>query len=219
MLRLLRLLSTRRPRGRAVLAVAGIALGVALAYGVHLVNGAAIADLAASVRELSGEADIEVRAAGGGFPESLYPAIARLPGVAWARPGLELDAALADGKGAIRVAGIDAVREGRPALLKADSVLLAPAPAGRARDGKLRLLVGQHPVELEVAGTVEMKGAIALTDVSTAQWRLGRLGELNRIDVRIARGADREGVLRSVAAALPPGVHASFVEALEEAGR
>jgi putative ABC transport system permease protein len=217
MLRLLRLLSTRRPRGRAVLAVAGIALGVALAYGVHLVNGAAIADLAASVRELSGEADIEVRAAGGGFPESLYPAIARLPGVAWARPGLELDAALADGKGAIRVAGIDAVREGRPALLKADSVLLTPAVVGRARDGKLRLLVGQHPVELEVAGTVEMKGAIALTDVSTAQWRLGRLGELNRIDVRIARGADREGVLRSVAAALPPGVHASFVEALEEA--
>ena len=217
MLRLLRLLSTRRPRGRAVLAVAGIALGVALAYGVHLVNGAAIADLAASVRELSGEADIEVRAAGRGFPESLYPAIARLPGVAWARPGLELDAALADGKGAIRVAGIDAVREGRPALLKADSVLLTPAAAGRARDGKLRLLVGQHPVELEVAGTVEMKGAIALTDVSTAQWRLGRLGELNRIDVRIARGADRESVLRSVSAALPPGVHASFVEALEEA--
>ena len=214
---LLILLSRRRARGRAFLGVAGIALGVALGYGVHLVNGAAVADLAASVRELSGEADIEVRAASRGFPESLYPQVARVAGVAWARPGLELDAALAGGKRTIHVAGIDAVREGRRELLKAGTVLLSSAAASLARDAKLRLLVGQEPVELEVAGTVEMKGVLALTDVSTAQWRFGRLGELNRIDVRVARGADREEVLRRVTAMLPPGVHASFVEALEEA--
>lgn len=50
MLRLLGLLARRRARGRAVLSVAGIALGVALGYGVHLVNRAAVEELAASVR-------------------------------------------------------------------------------------------------------------------------------------------------------------------------
>ena len=61
MLRLLLLLASRRPRGRAALTILGIALGVALGYGVHLVNRAAVRDLAASVRELAGQAELEVR--------------------------------------------------------------------------------------------------------------------------------------------------------------
>src|SRR3989454_5424021 len=95
MLRLLLVLGSRRPRGRALLSVLGIALGVALGYGVYLVNRAAVDELAAAVRGLAGEADLEVRGGRGGFPDSLYPAIARLPGVASVSPGLELDAGLA----------------------------------------------------------------------------------------------------------------------------
>jgi hypothetical protein len=82
-LRLLILFGTRRARGRMALSIAGIALGVALGYGVHLVNLAAVSDVAAAVRSLAGEADLEVRGARSGFPEALYPRIARLPGVAW----------------------------------------------------------------------------------------------------------------------------------------
>jgi hypothetical protein len=48
MLGLLAVLSRRRPHGRALLSVLGIALGVALGYGVYLVNRAAVEDLAAS---------------------------------------------------------------------------------------------------------------------------------------------------------------------------
>ena len=40
MLRLLLLFNAHRPRGRIALSVAGIALGVALGYAVHLVNRA-----------------------------------------------------------------------------------------------------------------------------------------------------------------------------------
>src|SRR5260370_30131574 len=90
MLRLLALTSSRRPRGRMALSVAGIALGVALGYGVHLVNRAAVSDVAAAVRALAGEADLEVRGARAGFSESLYPRIARVPGVAGASPALAL---------------------------------------------------------------------------------------------------------------------------------
>ena len=67
---------------------------LALGYGVHLVNRAAVAEVAASVRELAGEADLHVRGGRGGFPESLYPKVARVPGVAWVKPGLELEAGI-----------------------------------------------------------------------------------------------------------------------------
>jgi putative ABC transport system permease protein len=77
MLRLLLLLSARRARGRAFLSAAGIALGVALGYGVYLVNRAAVDDLAAAVRSLSGEADLQVRASRAGFGEALYPKVAK----------------------------------------------------------------------------------------------------------------------------------------------
>src|SRR5689334_19738049 len=118
LVRLFFLLSARRSRGRAVLSVLGIALGVALGYGVHLVNRAAVGEVAASVRELAGEADLEVRSGGrSGFPESLYPSVARVPGVALVAPRLEIEAGVAGAQRTIRVIGVDALREAglRPA--------------------------------------------------------------------------------------------------------
>jgi len=216
MLRLL-LLGSHRPRGRALLSVLGIALGVALGYGVYLVNRAAVDELAAAVRGLAGEADLEVRGGRGGFPESLYPAIARLPGVASVSPGLELDAGLAGTERTIRLIGIDALRERRPELLAPDKVLLSAAAAELVKGDRLRLVVGHRTVELVVGGVVDLKGAEALTDIATAQWRLERLGQLNRLDVRLKRGADREAVRSRIAALLPPGVHVASVQALEQA--
>src|SRR5439155_17702623 len=167
MLRLLAVLGRRRSRGRAALSILGIALGVALGYGVYLVNRAAVEDLAASVRAVAGEADLQVRGGRSGFPEALYPQIARLPGVAWVNPGLELDAGIAGTERTIRVIGVDVLRQGKPELLAADKVFLSPLaqPLGK----HLRLVVGQRVVELEVAGVADLKGFAALTDISTAQ--------------------------------------------------
>src|ERR1051325_4322067 len=60
-------------------------------------------------------------------------------------------------------------------------------------------------------------GSAALTDISPAEWHLGRLGELNRLDVPLARGASRERVLNSIRNMLPPGVHVATVDSLEQA--
>src|SRR2546423_13604175 len=110
MLRLLALFNAHRPRGRLVLSVAGIALGVALGYAVHLVNRAAVEDVAAAVRSVAGEADLEVRAGRSGFAESLYPKIAKLPGVKLASPALELDVGIAGAERTLRVIGLDILR-------------------------------------------------------------------------------------------------------------
>src|SRR3954465_10852706 len=106
MLRLLALFSARRPRARVLLSVAGIALGVALGYAVHLVNRAAVDDVAAAVRSVAGEADIEARGGRTGFAESLYPTIAKAPGVAFVSPVLELDVGLAGTERTLSVLGI-----------------------------------------------------------------------------------------------------------------
>ena len=216
--------------------MAGVALGVALGFGVHLVNRAAVEELAAGVRAIAGEADLEVRGGRGGFAEALYPKLARLPGVAAASPALELDAGLPGG-GSIRVLGIDPLRAAQlqPALfaqqpqlraqiLKPDTVLVSQAAAERLRlgtGGRLSLVVGLATVELEVIGTLpasDLPGIAALADIATAQWRLDRVGALNRIGLRLAPGAEIEAVRARVAALAPAGVHVTRVETTAESG-
>jgi putative ABC transport system permease protein len=231
MVRLLLLFAARRGGARMALSVIGIALGVALGYGVHLVNRAAVSDVAAAVRSLAGEADLEVRGARTGFGEELYPRIARLAGVAVASPALELEAGIAGTERTLRVTGIDILRaallqpqlvlEDRYELLAPDRVFLSTAAAdalGLAKGGELSLVAGSGVVTFKVAGVLpSLRGLSALTDIATAQWRFNRLGQLNRIDVRLRPGAAREAVLMEIRAFLPPGVHAVAIESLEEA--
>src|SRR5688572_4853044 len=231
MVRLLLLFATRRARGRMALSVIGIALGVALGYGVHHVNRAAVSDVAAAVRSLAGEADLEVRGGRAGFPEELYPKIAQLPGVAVASPALELEVGVAGTERTLRVTGIDILRaallqpqlviEDRYELLAPDRVLLSAAAAeslGLGKGDDLSLIVGSKVIQLRVAQVLtSLRGMSALTDIATAQWRFDRLGELNRIDVRLSPGTGREEVLKQISALLPAGVHASWLQALEEA--
>src|SRR5207244_7221396 len=98
----------------------------------------------------------------------------------------------------------------------------AAAALGLSKGEHLRLVVGQRALELTVAGILPeaaLRGQAALVDIATAQWRFGRLGELNRLEIRIARGAERAAVVERIQALLPPGAHAAPVESLEQADR
>ena len=222
MIEVLRLFATlnarfAHQRGRTALSIAGIALGVALGFAVSLINLAAVDEFTAGARSLAGEADLEVRGGRAGFAESLYPALARFAGVAVASPVLEVEAGLAAGERTIRLVGIDPLRAAQiqPALfadepvrrfelLKPDAVLLSAAAAkqlGLAKGDALRIVAGLEVVALEVAGVMpasSLRGVAALTDIATAQWRLGRLGRLNRIDLRVAPGADRAQMITRI---------------------
>lgn len=212
---------------RTVLATAAIALGVALGFAVYLINASALAEFELSARQLSGEADVVVRTPRGGFDESLYPAIARMAGVQSVNPAIEVDAALVGRAGSLRILGLDPLRatEIQPGLLgsgadlttvltDADAILLSAAAAdwlGVAQDGRLAVQVGTRVVTLRVAGVLPAgayRQRIGLMDVAAAQWRFERLGQLNRLDIRLARGVQRDGFLRRLEAALPPGVRA-----------
>src|SRR5260221_640210 len=91
----------------------------------------------------------------------------------------------------------------------------ATAALGLAKGDTLQLVVGQRRVPLSVAGILPgsaLRGQAALVDIATAQWRFGRLGELNHLDIRVARDADRAVMVQRIQALLPPGAHAAPVE-------
>lgn len=135
----------RHHPGQTLLAVLAIALGVALAFSVHLINASALAEFGQAVRAVNGQPDAVLRpAAGVWLAESAYPRAALHPQVLWASPVLEIDtqtlaavpppgaprAGLTRGqRPTLRVLGIDALRA--PAL--------APELLPRPRAGADRL--------------------------------------------------------------------------------
>ncbi len=226
----------REHPGRSLLAVLAIALGVALGVAVHLVNASAIGEFELAARHLAGEADLVVRGPRAGFDESLYPAIARHPRVEAANPAVELEAPLAGRKDSLKIIGFDPLRAAQvqPSLLPeragmtlelfdAEAVLLSPSAAqwlGIKAGDTLDIQVGTRVVPLKVAGLLP-EGAyrqrLAVMDVAAAQWRLGQLGRLNRIDLRLKPGTDVEAFRRELQSLLPAGVQAATPET--EGGR
>src|SRR5689334_13297814 len=97
-------------RGRALLAVLAIALGVALGFAVQLINPAAIGEFTSGLATLSGDADLVIQGGRAGFGESLYPVVARDPAVAVASPVVQVEASVPGRDETLTLIGIDALR-------------------------------------------------------------------------------------------------------------
>lgn len=217
----------RHAPGRTLAAVVAIALGVALGLAIHLVNQAAADEVSRAARSLFGMADLAVEGSGPGFDERLYARIAKLPGVEVASPVVQVDAKLAEQRGALTLLGMDAFRSrqlqpayarlastlarGQAGLSGRQAVYLSAAAARslNLRQGDvLRLQTGLHAEPFEVAGVLpaaSLQGRAAVMDIATAQWKFARLGLLSRINLRLAPGAHAGGVQRSIEQLLPAG--------------
>lgn len=215
---------------RAIVAMLAIAAGVAMGYAVHLINHAAITELSSTANSLMGNADIEIRGPRAGFDEALYPAIARLPDIAMASPVVEVDARVAGRNEPLKLLGIDVFRVGfvtpnlvgraenagggRLDRLDPDAVFLSPAAlawSGLRPGEHLTVKVGLRSVVLRVAGTLPASGEavrVGVMDIGAAQWRLQRLGTLQRIDIKLRQGVDVDAFKRLVELLLPAGVAA-----------
>jgi putative ABC transport system permease protein len=206
-------------------ALLAVALGVALAWSVHLINSSALAEFSAAVRSANGEPDLVLRGQREGFDDALFERVAADPAVEHASPVLEVDTYARDVAGrriALRVLGVDALRVAPlaialrpvPADGEASTAFLDPAlafvnAAARERLGgeHLVVLAGAAWHERRIAGSVAVGGsALAVLDLAGAQALPGMAGRLTRIDLRLAPGADRAALLDRLA--LPPGVAA-----------
>jgi len=219
-------------RMRTALAVLAIALGVALGYAVQLINAAAVNELAQGVHTLSGDADLEVRGPRGGFPEAIYPDIARMADVAVASPVVEVDAKVVGGDrprgiagldAPLKIVGIDVFRAGyiQPGLiataadrldtLRSDALFLSPAAArwlALAAGDTVRVQVALAEVPLRVAGELGTGGnqRFAVMDIAGAQAAFDRVGSLSRIDLRVKPGVDVAAFAERLRTTLPPGL-------------
>ena len=195
------------------MAVLAVALGVALAWSVHLINGSALAEFAGAVRAVQGEPDASfVCTKREGCDDAVFEALASRADVVVAVPVVEIDSYALDAQGQrvpLRLLGVDALQvasvapalmpraaagETRTALVDPDALFLNPAALRRlgTKDGQtLRVQHGAATVALRVAGRIAADGsALAVMDIAGAQHHFGFANALSRIDLRLAAGAD-----------------------------
>lgn len=228
---------------RVALAVLAIAVGIALGFAVHLINGSALVAFGQAIRTVSGAADLQIRATNRlGIDEGLYPIVARVPGIADASPVVELAATMADRKEAFTLLGLDVLRAvnvtpglvgQRPSgpdasgdtLFDPDSLFLSRAAlvAGRVPIGSVMTVIANgRAVQLRVAGVlpgVEEGRRVGVMDIAALQWRFQRLGRLDRVDLKFTDANDADAVRERLAALLPrDALLASGATEIEQAG-
>ncbi len=215
----------REQPGRLLITVIAIALGVALSSAVYLVNEAALNEFGLATKRLVGEADVIVRGPREGFDEQIFVELARNPAVSVASPILELEVAIAGRSDTLKVLGLDPFRAAsvQPALLAdlgprlfealtPDAIFLSDSAAQRLHlkpGSTLVAMVANSPKPLRVIGLLSASAypqAIGLMDIAAAQWTLGKLGAINRIDLQLAPGTDVAAFRRELQTRLPAGV-------------
>ena len=86
LLRWLRQAQFRAQPGRTLASVAAVAIGVALALAIHLVNASALDSFRHAIATVNGDADAQIRAAQGLMDEGLLDIVAAIEGIAVASP-------------------------------------------------------------------------------------------------------------------------------------
>ncbi len=151
--------------GRVVLAIVAVMLGVALAFGVHLLNGAALTEFARAARGVNGQPDLILRARSGPLTDADFAELLNRPEVAAASPVVEAQALWPgqsgpDGRGlSIHLIGLDPL-----ALLAsaADGHPLAPELTPQIEGGPAQALAA-NTVHLNAAARARLpKGATSL---------------------------------------------------------
>lgn len=213
---------------QAALAVLGVALGVAVVVGVDLARESARRGFLLSTEAVTGRATHQIVGGPGGVADSIFRLLRIDLGVRAAAPVVEGWVGTVTGDRTLRALGVDPFAEApfRPyvagattgldvgaLLTRPGAVLLARTTAaelGVAPGDTFAVDVSGATKHVHVIGTLDpaddlSRRAVAdllLMDIATAQELLGRVGSLDRIDLRI----DDDSTMAAVEAALPDGL-------------
>lgn len=218
LLTLLREISLREWRlhpWRQGVGVLAVALGVALAFSVHLINESALSEFSSAVRSATGQSDGALQC-----PQScddrVWDAVALQDGVQAASPVLEVDTYAIRPQGerlALKVLGLDALSiagvapdllprasttaTGGPAasrlsFLEPDQVFLNPAAFQTLKvqvGDALRIQSGLEVRDFVVGGSVAAGGSpLLVLDIAGAQSSFDAQGRISRVELRLSPG-------------------------------
>jgi len=131
----------RRRRLRTALTIAGVASGVALTFSIAVINATLVTSFRSSVRELAGDAELEVAAAdASGLPATTVNEIERVDGVERAVPVL---------RSMTRISGFEGSR--RVLVVGAGPEFASLVPRGLGPLTEMRVEVGGDPNGLLLA--------------------------------------------------------------------
>lgn len=211
----------RAQPGRWIAAGMTVAIGLALAVSIHVVNRSALGEFGRALDMVNGQSSAQIQAPAGDFDEELFERVSS------AAPTMGIESAsavLMIRTDALTVIGLDLFRAAavtpalmpsvqpgrRDDLFASDVVFLSSAALrelGVSVGDRITLRAGLISHEFRIAGSVPgVAGqSIAVMDIGLAQWRFQRLGKITRMDLRLIEGASPQALGESLAS-LAPGL-------------
>lgn len=193
-----------------------VALGVALAFSVHLINESALNEFSSAVRSATGQSDGALQCPQF-CDDRVWDALQLQDGVAAASPVLDVDSYALDAQGqrrALKVLGVDALTLGavapellprqageglqRSGFLDPSKLFLNPSAlqALQVTVGQtLKVQAGLELQALTLSGTVAAGGApLAVMDIAGVQERFQAIGRISRVELRLQPGQNLESL-------------------------
>jgi putative ABC transport system permease protein len=233
------------------LSILGVALGVAVVVAIDLANASAARAFTLSTQTITGQTTHQIVGGSQQLDETLYRDLALGDPTLQAAPIVEgYVSAEAEGLGPLQVLGIDPFAEsgfrsfsGGGASANSDFIALLSQPAtavissqtaaraGVKQGDELPLIVSGQRKTLRIVGLLEPNNeasrraldGLLLTDISSAQELLGRVGRLSRIDLILPEGAAGDQIAERIAGQLPSGAEivrpATRSQAIEQLSR
>jgi putative ABC transport system permease protein len=223
----------RRP-WQALLAIVGVAMGVAVVIAIDIANESARRAFLLSTATVTGRATDQLTGGPNGIPEAVFRRIRVDVGLRESAPVVEGYAtSVTTPTHTLQILGIDpfseapfrseltpsgGLRDGLAQLLtQPDAVLMSRATAtmlGATLGQPFAVTIAGARQPMVLVGLLETGDAatqraiddLLITDIGVAQHWLGKVGQLDRIDLIIPADARGAAVRTQLATVLPPGV-------------
>jgi putative ABC transport system permease protein len=196
---------------RTILTLLGVGLGLSVLVAIQIANRSALASFQNFTATVGARADFTITSNGPPLDETL------LKRLSWAQG----QALFHDPDEILELTGLDLLQDWQFTPVQGDTpttglltdpqaVFIADTLAARLHlheNGPLTVTLNGHPVTLTVRGIVHahagLDDSVVLVDIAAAQQVMDREGQLDRIDIKLEPGVDKNAFLQHARQSLP----------------
>ncbi|CAI2719055.1 ABC transporter permease [Nitrospina watsonii] len=219
---------------RFFITIVGVSLGVAVFLSIQLANRQTLSSFTETVDLMLGRANAVIHADGVPFDETYFKRLLPLRDTVKAYPVIEGYGVETGSQEVVEILGTDLLQDSGirdfslktaddtlqgllPLILDPRGIIIPETfiPERHFKPGDaIEFLINGQPVTLTLTGVLESKGLarafkgnVALMDIAAAQSVFGKIGQLDRIDVRFLNDKNFDRMQSKIAAVLPEFLH------------